>query len=493
MVIPFLGGTVTNWAVDMTCLCTAVVYMYLSICAFQTTPRNCRFGRTCGLAGTVLALAVFLVLIIPDVLSSGQLAPGDYLVLMLWSLAGMLYYHGALVRDRENRLGKSMIMWLMMFFFLFFATTMWTRVQSEKDILSLSGKDGVSAVLTTGSLVTMIVVVISLIVLFDLFSMMLGRERELDKKIIQAEERNRAKTTFLSSMSHDIRTPMNAIMGFTSLALRSVDDSEKTEDYLQKIYVSGGHLLSLINDVLEMSRIESGKIELNPEPLDIPQTLADLETIIRGQAEAKRQTLLIGVDGVTDPTVLCDKLRLNQVLMNLASNAIKYTPEGGTISIRAVQTAPVSDGLAPYELRVRDNGIGMSPEFAGRIFEAFEREKTSTVSGIQGTGLGMAITKRIVDCMGGSIAVQTAPGEGSEFIVSLVLPVAESVQRETAESGQETDFTGRRILLVDDIEFNRELAGDILEMMGFEVDMAADGCEAVERVRDAAQEPTTWS
>lgn len=135
---------------------------------------------------------------------------------------------------------------------------------------------------------------------------------------------------------------------------------------------------------------------------------------------------------------------------------------------------------------MRDNGIGMSPEFAGRIFEAFEREKTSTVSGIQGTGLGMAITKRIVDCMGGSIAVQTAPGEGSEFIVSLVLPVAESVQRETAESGQETDFTGRRILLVDDIEFNRELAGDILEMMGFEVDMAADGCEAVERVRDAA-------
>lgn len=122
--IPFLGGTVTSWAVDMTCLCTAVVYMYLSICAFQTTPRNCRFGRTCGLAGTVLALAVFLVLIIPDVLSSGQLAPGDYLVLMLWSLAGMLYYHGALVRDRENRLGKSMIMWLMMFFFLFFATTM---------------------------------------------------------------------------------------------------------------------------------------------------------------------------------------------------------------------------------------------------------------------------------------------------------------------------------------------------------------------------------
>lgn len=175
----------------------------------------------------------------------------------------------------------------------------------------------------------MIVVVISLIVLFDLFSMMLGRERELDKKIIQAEERNRAKTTFLSSMSHDIRTPMNAIMGFTSLALRSVDDAEKTVDYLQKIYVSSGHLLSLINDVLEMSRIESGKIELNPEPLDIPQTLADLETIIRGQAEAKRQTLLIGVDGVTDPTVLCDKLRLNQVLMNLASNAIKYTPEGG--------------------------------------------------------------------------------------------------------------------------------------------------------------------
>ena len=315
------------------------------------------------------------------------------------------------------------------------------------------------------------------------------QNRILAAALKQANASNAAKTTFLSNISHDIRTPMNAIIGFTNLAMQSVDDTQQTGEYLKKIQASSNHLLSLINDVLEMSRIESGKIELENGPCSLCELLRGLHTMISGQVEAKKQTFTLDLEHIVDENVVCDKLRLNQVFLNLLSNAVKYTPENGKIDVFAEQKDGSSRGRALYEFHIRDNGIGMSPEFAERIFEAFEREKTTTVSRIQGTGLGMAITKRIVDLMGGTIDVITAPGKGSEFIVAVEFEVASKDENQASgEMGADhpnLDFTGKRLLLVDDMEINREIASTVLEMNGFKVEEAEDGAKAVQMVESS--------
>ena len=314
------------------------------------------------------------------------------------------------------------------------------------------------------------------------------QKQKLEEALERAKASSAAKTTFLSNMSHDIRTPMNAIIGFTNLARQSVDNQAKTREYLDKILTSSNHLLSLINDVLEMSRIESGKIELENSPCNLARLAEDVHAMVANLAEAKNQELTADFVGVTDENVICDKLRLNQVLLNLISNAVKYTPDGGKIAVRISQKGRTADGRGLYEFDVKDNGIGMTPEFAAHVFEAFEREKTSTVSGIQGTGLGMAITKRIVDLMEGSIEVVTAPGAGTEFIVSVAFDIApEETERDAEKKGDspKIDFTGKRLLLADDIEINREIAVAALEMNGFLVEEADDGEKAVNMVADS--------
>ena len=314
------------------------------------------------------------------------------------------------------------------------------------------------------------------------------QNRKLEEALERAKASSAAKTTFLSNMSHDIRTPMNAIIGFTNLARQSVDNPEKTRAYLDKILTSSNHLLSLINDVLEMSRIESGKIELENSSCNLARLMEDFQAMVANLAEAKNQELTVDFSGVTDKNIICDKLRLNQVLLNLLSNAVKYTPDGGRVEVRVLQKGGAADGRGAYEFHVKDNGIGMTPEFAAHVFEAFEREKTSTVSGIQGTGLGMAITKRIVDLMEGSIEVVTAPGEGTEFIVSVDFAISAEETEENADKkddGIEIDFNGKRLLLADDIAINREIAVATLEMNGFLVEEADDGEKAVRMVADS--------
>ena len=251
----------------------------------------------------------------------------------------------------------------------------------------------------------------------------------LSEAVHVAETANRAKSIFLSNMSHDIRTPMNAIIGFTTLAVSNIDNQERVQDYLGKILSSSNHLLSLINDILDMSRIESGKIHLEETEVCLSDVLHDLKTIISGQIHAKQLELYMDVMDVTNEDVYCDKTRLNQVLLNLLSNAIKFTPAGGTVSVRLRQYPGKVKGSELYEFRVKDNGIGMSQEFVQKIFSPFERERTSTVSRTQGTGLGMAITKNIVDMMGGTIEVQTEQGKGTEFIVCLPLRIQSERQR----------------------------------------------------------------
>ncbi len=316
-------------------------------------------------------------------------------------------------------------------------------------------------------------------------------DRTADKQINQAlsdavaaaETANRAKSTFLSNMSHDIRTPMNAIIGFTTLALSNIDDKERVKDYLAKTLASSNHLLSLINDVLDMSRIESGKIHLEEVEVNLSDVLHDLKTIVSGQIYAKQLELYMDATDVTDEDVYCDKTRLNQILLNLLSNAIKFTPAGGTVSVRVRQLAGKVHGCGQYEFRIKDNGIGMSEEFAKKIFEPFERERTSTVSRIQGTGLGMAITKNIVDMMGGTIEVQTAQGKGSEFIICLPL----RTQDEHRSVEKITELEGLKALVVDD-DFNTcDSVTKMLVKVGMRAEWTLSGKEAVLRARQSIE------
>ena len=298
-----------------------------------------------------------------------------------------------------------------------------------------------------------------------------------------AETANRAKSTFLSNMSHDIRTPMNAIIGFTTLAVSNIDDKERVKDYLTKTLASSNHLLSLINDVLDMSRIESGKIHLEETEVNLSDVLHDLKTIVSGQIHAKQLDLYMDAMDVTDEDVYCDKTRLNQVLLNLLSNAIKFTPAGGMVSVRVRQLAGPMHGCGQYEFRVKDNGIGMSQEFAQKIFEPFERERTSTVSKIQGTGLGMAITKNIVDMMGGTIEVQTEQGKGTEFIIRVPL----RTQAEHRPVEKITELEGLKALVVDD-DFNTcDSVTKMLAKVGMRSEWTLSGKEAVLRARQSIE------
>ena len=311
----------------------------------------------------------------------------------------------------------------------------------------------------------------------------------LSEALEQAQYANKAKTTFLNSMSHDIRTPMNAIIGFTSLASTHLDKKEQVRNYLDKIMTSGNHLLSLINGVLDMSRIESGKVRIEEKENSLPEIIGDLETIVQADVKAKGLKLNVEKVNVKNEVIICDKLRLNQVLLNILGNAVKYTKKGGKVTFRVTQKKEAPEGYASFEFSVKDTGIGMSPEFLQHVFEPFEREQTSTVSGIQGTGLGLAITKNLVDMMGGTIKVESEAGKGSEFIVTFCFKVGSSSAKPKPKAKIEDnevfrlDFTGKKILLVEDNELNQEIAQTVLEGVGFVIDTANDGSVAVETVK----------
>ena len=310
-----------------------------------------------------------------------------------------------------------------------------------------------------------------------------------------AESASKAKSTFLSNMSHDIRTPMNAIIGFATLALDDIRDGKKVEDYLSKILSSSKHLLGLINDILDMSRIESGKVVLEEQETDLVTTLQELQSIMEGQAKERKLKLHVDYSNLRDRHVYCDKTRLNQVMFNLLANAVKFTSEGGSIWLTMSQLEPTCEveDRAIYEIRVKDTGIGMDKAFIKHIFEPFERERTSTVSKIQGTGLGMAITKNIVDMMGGTIEVESQKGVGTEFIIRLELRL-QAEARVANEDGTKqhghaegvAEFAGKRLLLAEDNELNREIACMLLSKYGFVIDTAENGQEAVDLVAASA-------
>ena len=517
--VPFVGRNMISWVVDATTVGATIVYGYTSACAYITAKKESRkLYEITGAAGVVISAVFALFLLFPNFWASDILATESYFVLVAWSACGFVLFQKVFERDTVQRFGKSTIVWIVMLFFIFFGSLMWGRQETDESMKNVVKNVGnfyenelesygiqshelkqvqeeyylrkqmgnVRSSLFKNSVIQMGLILMSLFIMFNIYSAILRRTQKAELEKIQALESSRAKTNFLSNMSHDIRTPMNAIIGYTNLARRHGVTLEEMQDFLIKIENSSQHLLALINDVLEMSRIESGKMELDAAPANITKVLNDLYDMFKTQMEGKKINFAVDSSNVKNPYVACDGHRLNRVLLNLTSNAYKFTPEGGKISITLTEKNSPVENVGFYELRVKDSGIGMSPEFAKTVFEPFTRERTSTVSGIQGTGLGMAITKSIIDLMKGSIEVVTAPGKGTEFILNIELPLVDKPEVEedppAIDEVKDLDFSDKKLLLVEDIEVNREIAIMILEEVGFQVDYAVNGKDAVEKV-----------
>ena len=502
-IMPFFGRTAIGWIVDVTTIGASIVYAYTSACAFTVGRREKLIKvQIVGAVGFVIALGFSIVYLFP-IVSRTALATESYMILILWSLIGMVMFSILIRRDTTRAHGKSVVVWMSLMLLILLVSHIWVtqKIASEAaDVVldvgsSVGAQDVSSRVYEYSSLVTrnMIIhttlVIASLIVIFSIFSTFRKRESYIEAERILAEKNSRAKSTFLSNMSHDIRTPMNAVTGYTALALREEGISDKLRSYLNNIDTSSRYMLSIINDILDMSRIESGKMELDLVPADLVAVIDEIESIFRHQMEAKQLAFTSDSSGISDRYVVCDKNRLYRIIMNLVSNAFKFTPDGGSISLVMKQTGS-GGGSADYVLSVKDNGIGMSPEFAEKIFEAFERERTTTVSGIQGTGLGMSITKRFVEMMGGSIEVITEKDKGTEFVITLSFPIADddqirSLKPDDDDSASRRALEGKRVLLVEDNPINSEIATMMLTHEGLVVDAAGDGRQAVDKVADA--------
>lgn len=352
-----------------------------------------------------------------------------------------------------------------------FATREWqcaTFIVQEKD-----GEMPISAFLTIRSIQ-------------ELLSKEQESKKELEEALAMAESANKAKSAFLNNMSHDIRTPMNAILGFADMAKKEKDSKGHLDEYLGKISKSGKHLLNLINDILDMSSIESGKVKFNHQVVsikDIGDGIYDMFTTV---AQQKNITFTADYCDLENEYIYCDELRAKQVGVNIVSNAFKYTPDGGNVSMTVRQLDLNRAGFAKYEFKISDDGIGMSPEFKEQLFDSFSRERSATLSGIQGTGLGMAIVKKIVDMVDGEIEVDSAIGEGTTITIRLAIKVADKEDViKIKEDPFDYSFKGRRVLLVEDNELNREIAEAILEEVGIDVECAVNGLEAVERMEKA--------
>ena len=516
--IPFLGRTAVAWIVDVTTIGATIVYGYTCYTAYLCAKReNSLTYKITGLTGMVVAI-LFSVYLFDD-----SLSVESYLMFVLWSVLGSLLFLVLLRNDREARLGKATQVWLWLVSLITIASTIWVRQefqiaaehametinlfnttklrsfgvvmdfqqwQEYRDFFTNEIKVDLVATLNRNMVLFFFMTMIVMLILFMVFRLILNRERETEWKKLEAERSTRAKSTFLSNMSHDIRTPMNAIIGYTMLARKEENLSPKTEEYLTKIETSSQHLLALINDVLDMSRIESGKIDLEPKKTNLVKTMNEVHDMFLTQMETKGLHYTVSAVDITNKTVMCDVSRLNRILLNLISNAYKFTPQGGNIGVTLRQTgADAETGF--YELRVKDTGMGMSREFAARVFEAYERERTTAVDSIQGTGLGMAITKSLVNLMGGTIAVETEQGKGTEFIIRVGFPLAEEEpEAETDEESkvvkQQADFRNKRMLLVEDNVINREIAQMILMELGFKVETAEDGKIALDKVAASA-------
>ena len=500
-VLPFFGRTAISWIVDVTTVGATIAYALASASAWKTARQE--KNRTViitGFAGMVAAVLFAVEFLIPNLTSVKTMSTESYLILALWSICGFLYFHRFLRKDKERRMGHSIVAWVVLLGLIIFTSSVWMRQTSEQAIENAvvnseayraengmqagqirSELKQVDSALKTSNLIQIGLIVVSLAILLQIYRQMQQREKQIEVERILAEESSRAKTSFLSNMSHEIRTPMNAIIGLDNIALRDPGLTPRTREHLEKIGASAKHLLGLINDILDMSRIESGRMVLKNEEFSFREFLDQVNIIINGQCQDKGLHYECSIVGSMNDYYIGDDMKLKQVLINILGNSVKFTNAPGSVFLTAEQTA-ASDDACTLRFRIQDTGIGMDKEFIPKIFEAFSQEDTNTVNRFGSTGLGMAITKNFVEMMNGDIQVESEKGIGSVFTVTVSLKA--SARSASAEQRMALP-EGLRALVVDDDEIACEHGQLVLQAIGIETDALTNPKEALRKIRDA--------
>ena len=494
ILLSLLGRNTLNWFVDLTSFGAIVGFGYTSAAAFKTAKaEGNRKVMASGIAGTAISAAFAVVQITPRLTAMETMDSEAFLLLSCWCLLGFVFYWRTVRRSTLTEYSGMSTSGIVLFALLVYSALMWLA----KHLAAGQTTEEMKSTLVWGGIILMALIFVGLAVMLYVQNVVREKHARTEREKIHAVESSLAKSQFLFNMSHDIRTPMNAIIGYTNLALNE-PASPEIHGYLEKINTSSQHLLALINDILEMSRIESGKIELEYAPIDLCALFDGMRDLFSEQMKQKGLDFQVHTGQVQHRFAWCDRKNLNRVLLNILSNAYKFTPEGGAVTASLLEAGGGEPDPVSYEIRVQDTGIGMSREFAERMFNAFERERTSTDSGVAGTGLGLSITKSIIDLMGGTIDVLTAPGSGTQIIIRLKLKPAD--EKDVAPSGgkpaegseaeggaePEIDFSKKRLLLVEDNLVNMEIAQMILSQAGFTVETAENGRAAVEMVAASA-------
>ena len=506
VILPFFGRTAISWIVDVTTVGATIAYAYAAAAALKTARRNDDKPMiVVGGVGLAISLLFAFCFLAPNLLAITTLSDESYLILAGWGILGFLFFLYLFKRDDAHRLGHSTVTWVVLLALIIFTSTVWVRQETVAEAVSASDHlqtlgasaaswegsatiedalHGVSDVATRNILIQTWLIVVALAILFQIYSLMQKRERQLEVEKALAEESNRAKTSFLSNMSHEIRTPMNAIIGLDSIALKDPDLPPRTRDQLEKIGASARHLLGLINDILDMSRIESGRMVLKDEEFALGEFLEQINIIINGQCADKGLDYECHVIGSVDDYYIGDDMKLKQVLINILGNAVKFTDSPGTVKFTVEQVAQF-EGHRTMRFVMADTGVGMSKEYIPKIFDAFSQENGSVTNKYGSTGLGMAITKSIVDMMNGDIEVESEKGVGTTFTVTVTLRASNrSVQREHCDNHLE----GMRVLVVDNDEVACEHAQLVANAIGMVADYTLSGQDALDMVMRAREQ-----
>ena len=491
-VIPFFGRTATSWIVDVTTVGAAIAYAYTSGAAFKAAKEHgSKRIKITGGAGIAVSLFFALYFLLPNLLGVTTLGTESYLILAAWSIFGFAAFFIVFKNDTTRRFGRSMVVWIVLLGLVYFTSTVWmmqatssaaqqviSGAQDSSEDMDVVLRDLTDS-MTTNLMIQTLLILIALAIIFAIYRIMRVREQQIEVEKAMAEEVSRAKTSFLSNMSHEIRTPMNAIIGLDNIALKDPELPPRTREQLEKIGSSARHLLGLINDILDMSRIESGRMVLKKEDFSIREFLDQINVIINGQCQDKGLEYECQIVGGIDDYYVGDDMKLKQVLINILGNSVKFTPAPGKVSF-SIEQIERDGSVCTLRFTMRDTGIGMDKEYIPKIFEAFSQEDATTTNRYGGSGLGMAITANLVEMMGGSIEVDSEKGVGTTFTVTVELEESGlSMEKEKLEK-----LLGRiSVIVVDDDPVACEHAKLVLDDLGVETEICERSSEAYSLIK----------
>ena len=500
IILPFLGRTAISWIVDVTTVGATIAYAFTAASAGKIAKEeNDRQMKIYSWAGIAVSILFALSFMIPNLLAVKTLATESYLILTIWSIAGFIYFHRLLRKDAHRRLGRSIVTWVVLLGLIIVTSSIWvtqameSRLDASGTVISEQCKEGADELFIQKELdkannsmkihifIQMGMIVFSLAILFDIYSLMQKREKQIEVEKVLAEESSKAKTSFLSNMSHEIRTPMNAIIGLDNILLRDPDITPKIKENLEKIGASAKHLLGLINDILDMSRIESGRTEIKSEEFSFREFLDQINIIINGQCLDKGLHYDCSIVNHVSDYYFGDSMKLKQVLINILGNSVKFTETGGNIDL-IVEEANRQDGTCEMIFTMKDTGIGMDNEFIPKLFEAFSQENASLTTNYGGSGLGMAITKSYIELMNGTIQVESEKGVGSVFTVRVPLKTSDRVAAKERSIILPENF---KAIVIDDDPIACQHTQYVLQTIDITSDTTCDPLEGLGMIKDA--------